>query len=206
MVALLVVIIVVVIIVLILALHVVKQYEQGVIFWLGRITGTKEPGLAMIIPFIERLHPGHTGNQHPVQFGPGQPGGAHLLGRVAAGGLNPAQCGMCSDESGKSLCGVSGQAEHDLGAAQQTSPPGLLLGETPKVLRTRDGRREAGRGQKVWLIAHLDPTVDGRNALRKFRLQRRGNSYDDPFVWGAHLFTLDLGPYPIHGLRRTFGA
>jgi regulator of protease activity HflC (stomatin/prohibitin superfamily) len=37
--------------------RVVKQYERGVIFRLGRLRGTvREPGLAMLVPVIDRLH------------------------------------------------------------------------------------------------------------------------------------------------------
>jgi len=33
--------------------RVVQQYEKGVVFFLGKITGTKEPGLRWIIPYIQ---------------------------------------------------------------------------------------------------------------------------------------------------------
>jgi regulator of protease activity HflC (stomatin/prohibitin superfamily) len=52
------IIIVIVIFVLILALmsiKVVQEYERGVIFRLGRLTGAKGPGLFIIIPFIDRM-------------------------------------------------------------------------------------------------------------------------------------------------------
>jgi regulator of protease activity HflC (stomatin/prohibitin superfamily) len=39
-----------------LAVKVVKQYERGVLFRLGRVLGTREPGLRVIIPFIDVLH------------------------------------------------------------------------------------------------------------------------------------------------------
>ncbi len=55
---LLVVIIIVVVLVLIalsLSLHVVTQYEKGVVFRFGRIVTTKEPGLAVIIPIADRM-------------------------------------------------------------------------------------------------------------------------------------------------------
>ncbi|MEZ0077405.1 slipin family protein [Planotetraspora sp. GP83] len=39
-----------------LALKVVKQYEQGVLFRLGRVIGVKKAGLTAIIPFIDVLH------------------------------------------------------------------------------------------------------------------------------------------------------
>lgn len=39
-----------------LAIHVVNQYESGVVFRLGRVTGFKSPGLAVIIPVIDRMH------------------------------------------------------------------------------------------------------------------------------------------------------
>ena len=52
-----VVIIVVVVLLLLLALSVriVKQYEQGVLFRLGRVVGTRNPGLRLIIPIIDNL-------------------------------------------------------------------------------------------------------------------------------------------------------
>src|ERR1039458_3654958 len=39
-----------------LALKIVKQYERGVLFRLGRVIGTREPGLRVIIPLIDRLY------------------------------------------------------------------------------------------------------------------------------------------------------
>ena len=39
-----------------LALKVVKQYEQGVLFRLGRVIGVRKAGLTVIIPFIDVLH------------------------------------------------------------------------------------------------------------------------------------------------------
>ena len=38
-----------------LALRIVKQYEMGVLFRLGRVIGTRDPGLRVIIPFIDNL-------------------------------------------------------------------------------------------------------------------------------------------------------
>jgi hypothetical protein len=73
---------------------------------------------------------------------------------------------------------------------------GVLSGSSPN-----DWSRQAISG-------HSAPRPDRRRPqmrCAKSRLQRRGNSNDDPFVRDAHPFTLDLGPYPIHGLRRTLG-
>jgi len=39
-----------------LAVKIIKQYEQGVLFRLGRVLGVREPGLRVIIPFIDVLH------------------------------------------------------------------------------------------------------------------------------------------------------
>jgi regulator of protease activity HflC (stomatin/prohibitin superfamily) len=53
------VIIVVVIVILLLlamALKVVKQYEEGVLFRLGRVLGVRKPGLRAIIPLIDVMH------------------------------------------------------------------------------------------------------------------------------------------------------
>jgi len=38
-----------------LAVRIVKQYEQGVLFRLGRVLGVREPGLNFIVPFIDVL-------------------------------------------------------------------------------------------------------------------------------------------------------
>ncbi len=56
---LIVVVVVVVVLLLILAamsVRIVKQYEQGVLFRLGRALGVRAPGLRLIIPFIDVLH------------------------------------------------------------------------------------------------------------------------------------------------------
>jgi len=39
-----------------MSMKIVKQYEQGVVFRLGRVTGAREPGLRGIIPFVEVMH------------------------------------------------------------------------------------------------------------------------------------------------------
>ncbi|MCW8098954.1 SPFH domain-containing protein [Streptomyces tauricus] len=39
-----------------MAVKVVKQYEQGVLFRFGRLVGSREPGLRFIIPFVDVLH------------------------------------------------------------------------------------------------------------------------------------------------------
>jgi regulator of protease activity HflC (stomatin/prohibitin superfamily) len=38
-----------------LSVRVVKQYERGVLFRLGRVVGVREPGLTLIVPFIDVL-------------------------------------------------------------------------------------------------------------------------------------------------------
>ena len=37
------------------AIKVLNEYERGVIFTLGRYTGTKGPGLILVVPFIQRM-------------------------------------------------------------------------------------------------------------------------------------------------------
>jgi len=39
-----------------LSLRIVKQYENGVLFRLGRVVGERPPGLRVIIPFVDVLH------------------------------------------------------------------------------------------------------------------------------------------------------
>lgn len=39
-----------------LAVRIVKQYERGVLFRLGRVIGSREPGLRLLIPVVDVLH------------------------------------------------------------------------------------------------------------------------------------------------------
>jgi regulator of protease activity HflC (stomatin/prohibitin superfamily) len=52
---LLVVLAIVALVALSLSVRVVTQYERGVLFRLGKVAGVREPGLALIIPVIDRL-------------------------------------------------------------------------------------------------------------------------------------------------------
>ncbi|MDT7608226.1 MAG: hypothetical protein QOG96_2729 [Pseudonocardiales bacterium] len=52
------VIVAIVIVVLLIgsmSLRIIKQYERGVLFRLGRVKGTRDPGLRLIIPFVDVL-------------------------------------------------------------------------------------------------------------------------------------------------------
>ncbi len=49
------IIFIVVIILLALSLKVVKEYDRGVIFFLGKCTGVRGPGLIILIPVLERM-------------------------------------------------------------------------------------------------------------------------------------------------------
>ena len=49
-------VVVLALIALALAVRVVKQYERGVVFRLGRVTGSREPGLRLLIPIVDVLH------------------------------------------------------------------------------------------------------------------------------------------------------
>ncbi|MCX5336719.1 slipin family protein [Streptomyces sp. NBC_00140] len=53
---LLVVVAVLAVLALAMAVKIVKQYEQGVLFRFGRLVGTRDPGLRFIIPFVDVLH------------------------------------------------------------------------------------------------------------------------------------------------------
>ena len=55
-VSVLVVILLLALLVAALAVRIVKQYEQGVLFRLGRVVGVRDPGLQFIIPVIDVLH------------------------------------------------------------------------------------------------------------------------------------------------------
>jgi regulator of protease activity HflC (stomatin/prohibitin superfamily) len=48
--------VVLVVVVFALAVRIVWQYEQGVLFRLGRLRGSRAPGLRLIIPFVDVLH------------------------------------------------------------------------------------------------------------------------------------------------------
>jgi len=50
-----VIVVILIVIGMISAVRIVKQYEDGVLFRLGRVVGTRSPGLHMIIPVIDNL-------------------------------------------------------------------------------------------------------------------------------------------------------
>jgi regulator of protease activity HflC (stomatin/prohibitin superfamily) len=52
----LVVIIVIAVVLLAFAIRIVKQYEQGVLFRLGKLIGTRSPGLRLIVPLVDVMH------------------------------------------------------------------------------------------------------------------------------------------------------
>jgi regulator of protease activity HflC (stomatin/prohibitin superfamily) len=52
----LIIVLVVVLLGLGMAVKIVKQYEQGVLFRLGKVQGPRQPGLRLIIPFVDVLH------------------------------------------------------------------------------------------------------------------------------------------------------
>jgi len=46
---------IIVLLLLVNAIHIIKEYERGVIFRLGRLIGSKGPGLIIIIPIVDRI-------------------------------------------------------------------------------------------------------------------------------------------------------
>lgn len=48
-------IIAVLVVLLLLSIRVIKQYEKGVVFTLGKYTGTREAGLRIVIPIIQQM-------------------------------------------------------------------------------------------------------------------------------------------------------
>ena len=48
-------IIIVLVILALLSLRVVKEYDRGVIFFLGKVTGVRGPGLIILIPIFEKM-------------------------------------------------------------------------------------------------------------------------------------------------------
>jgi regulator of protease activity HflC (stomatin/prohibitin superfamily) len=49
------ILILVILVLLSKAIYVLREYERGVIFRLGRLTGVRGPGFILVIPFIDRL-------------------------------------------------------------------------------------------------------------------------------------------------------
>ena len=48
-------IIVIIVAILVASIRILKEYERGVVFTLGRFTGVKGPGLIIVIPFIQKM-------------------------------------------------------------------------------------------------------------------------------------------------------
>lgn len=46
----------VIVVVLLLSLRVVKEYERGVVFFLGKVTGVRGPGLIILVPIFEQMN------------------------------------------------------------------------------------------------------------------------------------------------------
>ena len=49
------VIVILVVIILYLAVRILREYERGVVFTLGRYTGTKGPGFFLLVPFVQQM-------------------------------------------------------------------------------------------------------------------------------------------------------
>ena len=52
----LIVVLVVLLLLLASSVRIIKQYELGVLFRLGKVQGTRRPGLQLIVPFVDVLH------------------------------------------------------------------------------------------------------------------------------------------------------
>ena len=37
------------------SIRILREYERGVVFTLGRYTGTKGPGLFLLVPFVQQM-------------------------------------------------------------------------------------------------------------------------------------------------------
>ncbi len=53
--ALLVTVIVIIIIIVLSGIKIINQYERGVVLTLGKYTGTREPGLRIVIPIVQKI-------------------------------------------------------------------------------------------------------------------------------------------------------
>lgn len=53
--SLIVILVAIIIVLLALSLRVVKEYDRGVIFFLGKVTGVRGPGLIILIPVLEQM-------------------------------------------------------------------------------------------------------------------------------------------------------
>lgn len=51
----LIVIFIILLVIIVPGIRIVKQYERGIVFTLGRYTGTRNPGLRIVIPYIQTM-------------------------------------------------------------------------------------------------------------------------------------------------------
>src|SRR6185437_8813030 len=49
------VIVILVVYIAVLAIRILREYERAVVFTLGRYTGTKGPGLVLLVPFVQQM-------------------------------------------------------------------------------------------------------------------------------------------------------
>ncbi len=69
----------------VMAVKIVKQYEQGVLFRLGKVHGTRQPGPRVIVPFVDVLHRAMTHRFAPALRGPSSPPQTGLSPRTRPG-------------------------------------------------------------------------------------------------------------------------
>src|ERR1700751_5149381 len=53
--ATLIILAVIVLVILYSTIRILREYERGVVFTLGRYTGTKGPGLFLLVPFVQQM-------------------------------------------------------------------------------------------------------------------------------------------------------
>jgi regulator of protease activity HflC (stomatin/prohibitin superfamily) len=100
------------------AARVVKQYERGVAFWLGRLRPqVREPGFTLIVPFVDRLH---KVNLQVVTM------------------PVPAQEGITRDNVTVRVdAGVHFNADAELRASKKLAEAAQQMSETPSALQLR---------------------------------------------------------------------
>ena len=105
------------------SVRVLREYERGVVFRLGRVIEQKGPGLVLLIPAVDRLvrEPAHRGVAHPPS------GGDHPRQRAGArsgGGLLPRDRSAPIGDRGRGLQGrdPSDRSDHVALRARQGRP------------------------------------------------------------------------------------
>ena len=119
---------------------------------------------------------------------------ACLNALASRGGMDPTQLLAGAYGIGQRCPRVTRYAEHHLSICEECPPAFVLRGSPVKRLDSSMVPGEAQRREQVWLVTHLQPVIDRRNARDKTSLEWRRDRDDHAATRHAVSLFLADGP------------